>query len=105
MANIMDLENRLDEVLEYKTKIREIESHITALKTALIRDMYELKVSKVTTECGSAEMVDYEIAKINNLLVNQALRMARENGTEFTAEDCKIKKRLNYLLVKKNRGE
>lgn len=103
MANIMELENKLDEILECKAEIREIESHIATLKAEMVRDMYLLKVGRVKTECGSAEMVDYEIAKINNLLVNQALRMARENGTEFTAEDCKIKKRLNYLLVKKAR--
>ncbi|MDB2049607.1 hypothetical protein [Clostridium perfringens] len=104
MATFRDLEDLVDEIVDYRIEIKILEKKIEYKKTQMIKDMTALKVNRVITEMGVAEKVDYEIATVCNDLVNEALKQARENGTEYTVDDCKQVKRLNYLLVKKNRG-
>lgn len=104
MANIYKLENQVDEIAEFRQQIKLIETKIAMKKAQLVKDMTELNINTVTTELGKAEIVDYEIGTIHQGLVNTALREAKEKGLDFTADDCKVMKRINTLIVKRHRG-
>nr|UVM81382.1 MAG: hypothetical protein [Bacteriophage sp.] len=104
MATIYKLENQVDEIAGYRQSIKELETKIAMKKAQLVKDMTELNINTVTTELGKAEIVDYEIGTIHKGLVNTALREAKEKGLDFTADDCKVMKRINTLIVKRHRG-
>lgn len=104
MATIYKLEKQVDEIAECRQQIKLIETKIDMKKAQLVKDMAELNINTVTTELGKDDIVDYEIGTINQGLVNTALRQAKEKGLDFTADDCKVMKRINTLIVKRHRG-